>query len=168
MPRSKRLGSHARPSIQELSIFNSFKTFWAAKITLVNQTTIPTSQYGYRRAATNDDNSVVSYGKSIVNFGAMYAATQESVNLQGFALSQYCRALQQQATLTNHAAQQQRGASNNLPRLAHCNGNGGGSGGGGGYQQLAYPLPGPMGQRPDYTPHTVQALQKLELLPHSR
>ncbi len=26
--------------------FDSFKTFWAAKITLVNQTAIPTSQYG--------------------------------------------------------------------------------------------------------------------------
>jgi hypothetical protein len=63
--------------------FNSFKTFWAVKITLVNQTAIPASQYGYRMAATNNNNSIVSYGKSLVNFGATYAATQESVKLQG-------------------------------------------------------------------------------------
>jgi hypothetical protein len=59
--------------------FDCFKTFWAAKITLVNQTAVPASQYGYGMAATNDNNSVVSYGESIANFGAVYAATQESV-----------------------------------------------------------------------------------------
>ncbi len=63
--------------------FDSFKTFWAAKITLVNQTTIPASQYGYRMAATNNDDSIVSYGESIANFDAAYAATQESVKSQG-------------------------------------------------------------------------------------
>jgi hypothetical protein len=67
--------------------FDSFKTFWAAKITLVNQTAVPTSQYGYRMATTNDDDSVVSYGKSIANFGAAYAATQESVKLQGTTIT---------------------------------------------------------------------------------
>ncbi len=102
--------------------FNSFKTFWAAKITLVNQTAIPTSQYGYGMAATNDDKSVISYGETTLNFGAAYTATQESVKLQGTtiaamqsqlnAMSQFCMVLQQQATLTNHAAQQQCGASN--------------------------------------------------------
>ncbi len=55
--------------------FDSFITFWAAKITLVNQTAIPASQYGYGMATNNNDNSVVSYGKSIANFGATYAAT---------------------------------------------------------------------------------------------
>jgi hypothetical protein len=63
--------------------FNSYNTFWAAKITLVNQTAVPTSQYGYGMATTNNNDSVVSYGKSIANFGAAYAATQESVKLQG-------------------------------------------------------------------------------------
>jgi hypothetical protein len=100
---------------------NSFKTYWAAKITLVNQTAVPTSQYGYGMAATNNDNFVVSYGETILNFGAVYTATQESVKLQGTtipamqsqlnAMSQYCMALQQQATPNKHAAQQQRGAS---------------------------------------------------------
>ncbi len=56
--------------------FNSFKTFWVANITLVNQTAVPASQYGYRMAATNKDDFVVSYGEIILNFGAAYAATQ--------------------------------------------------------------------------------------------
>ncbi len=59
--------------------FDTSKRFWVAKITLVNQTAIPASQYGYRLAATNNDNSIILYGKSIANCGAMYAATQESV-----------------------------------------------------------------------------------------
>jgi hypothetical protein len=72
-------------------------------------------------AATNDNDSIVSYGKSIANFCAPYAATQESVKLQGTtivlmqnqlnAMSQYCMALQQQSTPTNHAAQHQFGTS---------------------------------------------------------
>jgi hypothetical protein len=62
-------------------------------------------------------------------------------------------ALQQQAFLTNHTAQQQCGASNNQRGLVRRNGNcGGGSGGSGGYQQPVYPQPGATGQRLDYTP----------------
>jgi hypothetical protein len=109
-------------------------------------------------AATNDDDSVVSYGQSITNFGTAYAATQESFKLQGTtiasmqsqlnAMTQYCMALQQQSTPTNHAAQQQRGVSINWCGLVQFNGNSSG----GGYQQPAYPQPGVTGQRPDYTP----------------
>jgi hypothetical protein len=44
--------------------FDFFKSFWAAKITLVNQTAVPTSQYRYGMAATNNNNSVVSFGKN--------------------------------------------------------------------------------------------------------
>jgi hypothetical protein len=58
-----------RPRIVET--FDSFKTFWAAKIILVNQTTIPTSQYGYGMATTNNDNYAASYGESIANFGGV-------------------------------------------------------------------------------------------------
>jgi hypothetical protein len=149
-----------QPRIVETS--DSFKKFWAAKITLVNQTTVPASQYGYGIATTNNDDSIISYGEIILNFGAPYAATQESVKLQGTmiavmqsqlnAMSQYCMALEQQATPANHAAQQQRGASNNQHGSAQRNRNGGGSRGGGGYQQPAYPQPGAMGQCTDYTP----------------
>jgi hypothetical protein len=105
--------------------------------------TVLASQHGYEIAATNSNDSIVSNGESIANFGA--AATQESVKLQGKtitsmqnqlnAMSQYCMALQQQATPTNHTAQHQRGASNSQHGLAQRNGNGGGGGGGGGYQQ---------------------------------
>ncbi len=59
--------------------FDTFKTFWAAKITLVNQTAVPASMHGYGMAAINNDNSVVSYSKSIANFGAAYATTHKSV-----------------------------------------------------------------------------------------
>jgi hypothetical protein len=113
---------------RNIKTFNSFKTFWEAKITLVNQTAVPASQYGYRMAATNNDGSVVSYGETILNFGATYATTQESVKLQGTtnasmqnqlnAMSQYCMALQQQAFPTNHAAQHQHDASNSWRGLA--------------------------------------------------
>jgi hypothetical protein len=70
-------------------LFKNFQNFWllqnnlGGKITLVNQTAIPASQYRYGIAATNDDDSVFSYGESIANFGAAYATNQESVKLQG-------------------------------------------------------------------------------------
>jgi hypothetical protein len=77
---------------------------------------------------TNDDVSIISYGETISNFGAAYSATQELVKLQGTmialmqnqlnAMSQYCMALQQQSTLTNHTVQHQRGASNSWRGLA--------------------------------------------------
>jgi hypothetical protein len=112
--------------------FDSFKTFWAAKIILVNQTTVPASQYGYGMTTTNDGDSFVSYGETISNFGATYAPTQESVKSQGTtitsmqnqlnAMSQYCMALQQQPTPTNHAAQHQRGASDSWRESAQCMG----------------------------------------------
>jgi hypothetical protein len=94
-----------RPCIDE--DMNSFKEFWSSKIALVNQTAIPASLQGYGMAAVNDNNgSVISYGESIANFGAAYAATQESVKMQGSkiaslrsqvnAMQQYCMALQSQ------------------------------------------------------------------------
>jgi hypothetical protein len=65
-----------RPRIAKT--FDSFKTFWAVKITLVNQTTVPASQCGYKMAATNDNESDITYRESIANFGAAYTATQAS------------------------------------------------------------------------------------------
>jgi hypothetical protein len=121
----------------------SFKEFWSSKIALVNQTAIPASLHGYGMAAVNDkDGSVTSYGESIVNFGAAYAATQESVKTQGSmiaslqgqvnAMQQYCMALQQQPHPTIYA-QQQRALSNRPRGLSHRNGSGRG-----GYQQSGY------------------------------
>jgi hypothetical protein len=48
-----------RPHIVET--VDTFKTFLAAKITLVNQTAIPASMHGYRMATMNDNNSIASY-----------------------------------------------------------------------------------------------------------
>jgi hypothetical protein len=73
------------PHIVEM--FDTFKMFWAAKNMLVNQTVIPTGLHGYGMAAMNDDDSIVSYGESIVNFGAAYAATQELVKAQGTTIA---------------------------------------------------------------------------------
>jgi hypothetical protein len=50
-----------RPRIVET--VDMFKTFWAAKITLVNQTAIPASMHGYRMAAVNNNDSVALYGE---------------------------------------------------------------------------------------------------------
>ena len=94
----------ATPRIAET--LDTFKTFWADKIMLVNQTAIPASLHGYGMAAVNNDDTVALYGKSIANFGVAYAATQESVKTQGTTIAsmqtqvqtmhQYCMGLQQQ------------------------------------------------------------------------
>ncbi len=86
--------------------FDMFKMFWATKITLVSQTAVPTSMHGYGMAGVNNNDSIVSYGKSIANFGTTYAATHESVkshslmiaSMQGQlqAMQQFCMVLQQQ------------------------------------------------------------------------
>ena len=58
---------------------DSFKEYWAGAITLVSQTAAPALQHGYGMAAMDDDASVTSYSESLANFGAVYAATQESM-----------------------------------------------------------------------------------------
>ncbi len=105
-----------RPHI--VKMVNTFKTFWAAKITLVNQTTIPASMHGYGIAAVNNKDSVVLYGESIANFRAAYEATQESVKSQGTtitsmqgqlqAIQQYCMVLGQQPPPGIYTLQQQQ------------------------------------------------------------
>ena len=77
-------------SLADMSIvkmLDTFKTFWADKIMLVNQTAIPASLHGYGMAAVNDDDTVALYGKSIANFGAAYATTQESGKTQGTTIA---------------------------------------------------------------------------------
>ena len=68
-------------------MLDTFKTFWVDKITLVNQTAIPASAHGYRMAAVNNDDTMALFEESIANFGAAYAATQESVKTQGMAIT---------------------------------------------------------------------------------
>ena len=88
-----------------IETLDTLKTFWANKITLVNQRAIPASAHGYGMAAVNNDNTVALFEESIANFGAAYAATQESVKTQGTTIAlmqtqlqvmhQYCMGLQQ-------------------------------------------------------------------------
>jgi hypothetical protein len=57
-----------RPRI--VKTVDTFKTFRASKITLVNQTAIPASMHGYGMAAVNNDDSVALYWELIANFGS--------------------------------------------------------------------------------------------------
>jgi hypothetical protein len=66
---------------------DSFKEYWANVIALVNQTAVLASQHGYGMAAMDDDVSLVSYSKSLANFGAAYTATQESIKTQATSLA---------------------------------------------------------------------------------
>ncbi len=101
-----------------IKMVNTFKRFWAAKITLVNQTAIPASMHGYGMAAVNNDDSVISYGESIANFKAVYAAMQELMKSQGTVIAsmqgqlqvmqQYCMALGQQPPPGIYTSQQQQ------------------------------------------------------------
>ncbi len=72
------------PFIETVDTFN---TFWATKITLVNQTAIPASMHGYRIAAVNNDDSVVLNWELIANFRAAYTTTQELVKSQGTTIA---------------------------------------------------------------------------------
>jgi hypothetical protein len=102
-----------RPAITKM--FVTLKAFWVAKITLVNQTAIPASLHSYGMAAVKNNNlSVVLHGEPITNFGAAYAATQESVKTEGLtiatlqgqvnAMQQYCMAIQQQTPRPSRGA----------------------------------------------------------------
>ena len=66
---------------------DSFKEYWADVIALVNQTAAPASQHGYSMAAMDDDASTASYSESLANFGAAYAATQESMKAQATTMA---------------------------------------------------------------------------------
>ena len=75
----------ANPCI--IKMLDAFKTFWADKITCVNQTAIPTSSHGHGMATINNNDIVALYGESIANFGAVCAVTQESVKIQGTTIA---------------------------------------------------------------------------------
>jgi hypothetical protein len=72
-------GQHATPP--EKQTLDTFKKFWANAINLVNQTSVPAMQHGYGMTTINDDGTIASYGESLANFGAAYAATQETVKI---------------------------------------------------------------------------------------
>ena len=104
------------PPIREM--INSFKEYWANAITLVNQTAAPASRHGYSMAAMDNDTLITSYGESLANFGAAYAATQESMKAQATTMAamqdqltniqQFCMAVGQQPPPNIYAPAQQQ------------------------------------------------------------
>jgi hypothetical protein len=65
----------------------SFKEYWSTAITLVNQTAIPAASHRYGMTVMDDNTSIASYGEALANFGAAYAATQESMKSQATTLA---------------------------------------------------------------------------------
>jgi hypothetical protein len=135
--------------------FDTFKLFWAAKIMLLDQTSIPASMHSYEMAVINKDDSIILYGESIANFRAAYAATQESVKTQGLmivsmqaklqAMQQYCMVLQQQLPPATYALQQQQCGH---CRWMHCTK----QGGDGRYEAPVNQQPATVGQCPMQPP----------------
>ncbi len=142
-------GQLASPRVKQT--LDSFKGFWSNAITLVNQTSVPASQNGYGMVAVdNNGGSIASYGESLANFGAAYAATQETVKSQADSLAaiqaqlaglqQFCMAVGQQQPPPNNIyyapQQQQRCHNNSRNNRGGRGGSGGGfNGNGGGYSQ---------------------------------
>ena len=127
-----------------IETIDSFKEFWATAISLVNQTSIPAANHGYGMAAMDDDTSIASYGESLANFGAAYAATQESMKSQATTMAamqgqlaniqQFCMAVNQQPPPTIYAPPQQQ-QHNNRRSNNRRNGGSGGANGTGSFPQ---------------------------------
>jgi hypothetical protein len=140
-------GQLESPRVKQM--LDSFKGFWSNTITLVNQTIVPALQHGYGMAAIDDnDGSIASYGDSLANFGAAYAATQETAKSQADSLAaiqaqlaglqQFCMAVGQQQPPPNniyYTPQQQQCHHNNSRNNCGGRGSGGFNGNGGGYPQ---------------------------------
>jgi hypothetical protein len=142
---------HISPPIDKT--INSFKEYWSGAIMLVNQMAAPALQHGYGMAAVDNDASVAFYTETMSNFGAAYAATQETIKSQAASLAtmqgqlaniqQFCMAVGQQPPSTiyqplsnNYApAQHQRTTYN---RGGRGGGQGGGRHGGGNPQPTWY------------------------------
>ncbi len=71
------------PPIATIDFFNDY---WAEVIALGNQMAVPASQHGYGMTSLDDNALVTSYGDSLANFGATYAATQETMKSQADTL----------------------------------------------------------------------------------
>ena len=94
---------------------DSFKEYWSGVITLVNQTAAPALQHGCGLAAVNNDTLIVLYTKTMTNFGAVYAATQDTMKSQATSLAamqgqlanieQFCMAVGQQPPSTVYQPQ---------------------------------------------------------------
>ncbi len=131
-----------------IETIDSFKEYWACGIMLVNQMSILAMQHGYGMAAMDNIALHVSYSKLLANFGAAYAATQETIKTQATSMAamqgqltniqQFCMAVGQQPPPTIYTPTQQQHMSNNRHGRRNGGGHDGGSGGGnsgGGFPQ---------------------------------
>jgi hypothetical protein len=69
-----------------IETINSFRESWANATALVNQTAVLALQHSYRMTAMDDDALVVAYNDLLANFGAAFAATQETMKSQADSL----------------------------------------------------------------------------------
>ncbi len=64
---------------QIVKTIDSFKKYGANAIAFVNQTAVPASQHGYGMTVMDNGALVASYDDLLANFGARFAATQETM-----------------------------------------------------------------------------------------
>jgi hypothetical protein len=62
-----------------IKTIDSFKDYWANAIALCNQTAVLASQHVYGMTSMDNDALVAAYNDSLVNFGATFTATQETM-----------------------------------------------------------------------------------------
>jgi hypothetical protein len=109
-------GKNAFPPIVET--IDSFKEYWANTIALVYQTAVLASQHGWGMTAVDNNALVALYGDSLLNFGAAYTTTQETMKSQADSLvamqtqfaniQQFCMAVGQQPPISVYAPAQQQ------------------------------------------------------------
>jgi hypothetical protein len=79
--------AHENKSPPIIESIESLKKYWADAIVLIYQTSIPTANHGYGMAPVDDGALLALYGKLLANFGAAYAALQESIQNQATSLA---------------------------------------------------------------------------------
>jgi hypothetical protein len=127
---------------------DSFKEYWSGAIALVNQMAAPASQHGYGMAAVVGKPLIASYNETLTNFGAAYAAMQETIKSQATSqaamqgqlanIQQFCMAVSQQPPSNIYAPTQHQRTSNNRGIRRDGKGQGGGGSGRGNQQPTWY------------------------------
>jgi hypothetical protein len=79
--------AHENKTPAIVKMIDSFEEYWANAIPLVNQTAVLASQHGYDMATMDNNALLALYSKSLANFGAAYAAMQESIKTQATSLA---------------------------------------------------------------------------------
>jgi hypothetical protein len=130
---------HKNAVPQIVKTINSFKEYWADVIALVNQTAVLALQHGYRMTTMDNDTLVALYGDLLANFGAAFAAMQETMKSQAdsqvtmqnqFLNIQLCMNVGQQPPSNGYAPAQQQ-----CMFIIHNKHNGGGQGNSCGFPQ---------------------------------